>query len=354
MKLLRLFLLFFALWIVPTIANAANRFLTCNTTCTITAIDTSIWGTTSGGTGASVPGSSDAVILDAATCVGGVTCTATMGAGYNPTWQSLTMGACTASTTGCILDASANNNNFTFNTGSSVSLTGTGVRTFNCGSGTFTFTAAQGTYWDVTTKTNLTLSCASATLDFTTTGAQTGTRTFTGNTAFTYGTLKFGNTSGTGGFVTTINFASSTITTLNIDGVCNCRFQTGTGTITNAFTWNAAGSSSQIESFKSATDGQTATISVASGTSTINWAVLVNNLTFSGGGTFVCDNCMSATNSNTGITVNLPGASTSGRIIGGYLLKRDLPYWANDRGVILKRPVKPDNDNSPAFLNKAM
>src|SRR3954469_16922347 len=90
---------------IPGIAEAANRFLTCTTTCTITAADTSIWGSVSGGTGASVPSTFDDVILDAGTCVAGTTCTATMGAAYNPTWQSFTMSACTASTAGCIFEA---------------------------------------------------------------------------------------------------------------------------------------------------------------------------------------------------------------------------------------------------------
>src|SRR6185369_2856541 len=134
------------LWLLLCLpAEAANRFLTCAVTCTITAADTTIWGTTSGGTGASVPGSSDAVILDAATCVGGVTCTATMGAGYNPTWQSITMGACTASTTGCIFDWSANNNNVTLSAATGLNNNNTGTRTLNMGAGNWTFTGVGNT-----------------------------------------------------------------------------------------------------------------------------------------------------------------------------------------------------------------
>jgi len=108
MKKLFGFALLALAFLAPDLAQAANRFLTCTTACTITAADTSIWGTASGGTGASVPGSGDAVILDGNTCVGGTTCTATMGAAYNPTWQSFDMSACTASTSGCIFDANTN------------------------------------------------------------------------------------------------------------------------------------------------------------------------------------------------------------------------------------------------------
>src|SRR5262245_672467 len=108
-------------------ALAANRFAVCTTTCTWDGASTAMWSTTSGGgTGASVPGSGDAVILDAATCVGGTTCTITVNT--NPTIQSLTMGACTASTTGCILDFSVNNNSPTLSVVPSLSVTGTGTR----------------------------------------------------------------------------------------------------------------------------------------------------------------------------------------------------------------------------------
>lgn len=353
MKLLRLFLMFFALFLTPHAAEAAAKFLVlCTTACTWDNTNDTIWSTSSGGTNNTThPVAGDTVTLDASSCVGGLACTITGGA-VTLSMSTLTIGACTAATTGCTLDFSANNTNLTIS--STFSLTGTGTRVFNCGTGTISLAGTIGTVWDITTKTNLTLSCASATIDMTTTGTQTGTKTFTGSTAMTYGTVKAGFTVGTGGFQTTINAGSSTITTMNIDGFCNCRFQGGlTTTITNAFTWNSGGSASQIFALQSATAGSAATISVASGTSTINWATLINNMAFTGGGTFACNNCMSQLQAgNSGITVTGPGGS-SGRIIGGYLLKRDLPYWANDRGVILKKSVKPDNDNRPLFLNKA-
>src|SRR5258708_36798458 len=89
------------LCLFTTVASAANRFAVCTTTCTWDGASTAMWSTSSGGaTGASVPGASDPVIFDGSTCVGGTTCTTTVNT--NPTIASLTMGSCTASTTGCI------------------------------------------------------------------------------------------------------------------------------------------------------------------------------------------------------------------------------------------------------------
>jgi len=75
--------------------------------------------------GRQFPVSADNVTLDAATCVGGTTCTITVNTNFNIT--ALTMGACTASTTGCILDFSINNNNVTL-TGGLFDVSGTGTR----------------------------------------------------------------------------------------------------------------------------------------------------------------------------------------------------------------------------------
>ncbi len=143
--------------------DAANRFAVCVTTCTWDASSTTMWSTTSGGaTGASVPGTSDSVVFDAATCVGGVTCTTTVNTNF--TIQTLTMGACTASTTGCILDFSINNNSPTFNT-SGVNISGTGTRTLKMGSGTFSITGTSGV-WNAITVTNLTLTQGTSNISF--------------------------------------------------------------------------------------------------------------------------------------------------------------------------------------------
>lgn len=309
--------LLFCLWSAAPV-DAANRFLTCNTTCTITAADTSIWGTTTGGTGASVPGSADAVILDGATCVGGTTCTATMGAGYNPTWQSITMGACTASTAGCILDFSVNNNSITLS--SSLSSSGTGTRTLNMGNGTWTFSGVSIVFLDFTTTTNFTFNANSSTISVT--GA-TGSKSLTSG-GKTFNIVSISNQ--TNGAVT-FN-GGPTIATLNVTAPANLRIaSSATMTITNAFTWS--GTSTNQISLEATTVGTVGTISVASGSPTMSWAA-VRDITFTGGATFTATNSFNNLG-NTGITITAPSTSGGGpNIIGGWLTKRDLAPAAND------------------------
>lgn len=292
----------------PSAADAANRFLTCSTACTITAADTSIWGTTTGGTGASVPGSSDAVVLDAATCVGGVTCTATMGAAYNPTWQSITMGACTAATAGCILDFSVNNNTPTLT--SAVSITGTGTRTLKMGTGQWTLSGSGGSVWDATTTTNLTFSNTASTIALTNNAfALIG---FKGG-GLTYGTLALGPNSAGGQITITGNNTFTNLTGTAPFILSGSSGGSTTQIITNAFT--ISGSSTNKVSFLTAAASVSVTYSVTSGTPTLDWAVLWG-ATFSGGATFSATNSIGL-GAVSGITVTAPSTTGSGRIIGG-------------------------------------
>lgn len=192
-------------------AFAAARFLVCVTTCTITSSDTTIWSASSGGaTGASVPGSSDTVTLDAATCVGGVTCTATLNFGGTWTIQSLTMGTCTASTTGCIFDNSVNNNNITLTlAGSAFSGTGSGVRNFKLGTATYTLSGSSTATWTFANVTNLTMTASNATVAFSSAG---GIKNFFGGTSQTYGTVTFAGATGAGRAVFSTAFTANTLT----------------------------------------------------------------------------------------------------------------------------------------------
>lgn len=291
----------------PTAAQAANRFGVCTVTCTWDGASTAMWSASSGGaTGASVPGVSDAVIFDGATCVGGVTCTITVNTAV--TVQSITMGACTGATTGCIVDFSANNPNLTM---ASFSGTGAGTRTLNMGNGTWTLTATSTNVWDYTTVTGLTHNANSSTLTFSgitatnTRNFQTGGKTFNiVNISQAVGTIQPSFDIVGGG----------TIATLNLTAPLFLRFNSAqTVTITNAFNW--AGASGSILALQSSAGaGTNATVSVASGSPTIAWGSILN-LTFTGGATF------SATNSfnlggNQGITITAPSAG-GGRVIGG-------------------------------------
>lgn len=294
-------------------ASAASRFAVCTVTCTWDASDTTMWSASTGGaTGASVPGSADTVTLDAATCVGGVTCTITMGAAYNPTIQSLTMGACTGATTGCVLDLSVNNNSPTVTANTGVSITGTGTRVLRMGTGTWTLSGTvtntnSANIWTATTTTNLTLTPSTSTIKLT--GNSAGQRSFIGG-GLTYGNVTFdSNTSGGNVSVTGAN----TFATLTVNGQQNVVFPlTTTNTITSLV---VTGTSTLQASIGSASGAAITTLSVAAGTQTLNWAA-IQRITFTGGATFVGSNSFDL-GGNTGITISPPSAGGPRAIIGG-------------------------------------
>lgn len=325
-----LLLLVFTLLFAVSSADAASRFAVCSVTCTWDGSSTAMWSASSGGaTGASVPGSADAVTLDAATCVGGVTCTITVNT--TVTVQSITMGACTAATAGCILDFSANNNNVTLTAAApAFSGSGTGTRTLNMGNGTWSITssATAGSAvqpWVMTTTTNLTFNANSSVIAIST--ASAGPRTFAGG-GLTYATLTIAtNTSGGPTFFTGAN----TFSTLTVTGMNSLILPSVTQTITNAFNW--VGTSSApigITVNSTVNTNVSATISIASGTATLAWAT-IRAVTFTGGATFTASNSLDA-GANTGITITAPSVG-GGRIIGGWLLD-------------------PANDNCPMFLRR--
>ena len=285
--------------LLPGGAEAADRYLTCSTACTITAADTSIWGTVSGGTGASVPGSGDAVILDAGTCVGGTTCTATMGAAYNPTWQGVTQSACTASTAGCILDLSANNNSVTVTGNNCYVNTGSGTRTLTLGSGTWTC-SGNFAVWNV--AASMTLNAGTSNINLTGSGV-----TFTGG-GKTYSTVTFGAiATSTGSNV--INSAN-TFDTLTVTAPNRLVFNGGTNTVTTMT--NVTGSSSQ----QVLINGNNSSPTMSSANNfTCTWCALYG-MNFSGGGTFTAPNSFNL-GGNTGITITVPSGGGGGRIIGG-------------------------------------
>lgn len=292
--------------IAPSAADAAARFLVaCTTACTWDNSSTLIWSTTSGGApGSAAPVAGDAVTLDANSCVGGVTCIITVNA--NLAMTSLTMGACTASTAGCILDFSANNNTVAL---VNFSGTGTGTRTLNMGSGTWTFTnTGSAIVWDMTTITNLTFNAGSSTISIL--GTPTLARTFIANT-LTYGTVSIGAT--TNGVNFSIQTGSPTFGTLNITAPNVVTFPTTTVTITNAFNWTGSAFNSAIY-IASSNAVTVAPISVGAN-STIVWAALAR-ITFSGAGTVTTTNSLNL-GGNTNANITGPSGGSGGRIIGG-------------------------------------
>jgi hypothetical protein len=128
--------------LVPAQGFAASRFLiTGGGSVTWSNSNTAIWSASSGGaTGASVPGVGDDVTMDGSSGGGTVTLN------YSPTVNNLTAGAYT----GTFADGA------NIVTASTVSLTGSGTRTFNFTASEWDITGASGTVWNATTTTNLT------------------------------------------------------------------------------------------------------------------------------------------------------------------------------------------------------
>lgn len=286
------FLLFALLWVAH--ANAAARFGVCTTTCTWDNASTAMWSATSGGaTGASAPSSADDVTFDVATCVGGTTCTITVNA--NLAVASITAGACTASTTGCILDFSVNNNNVS---ASLISFSGAGTRNIKCGSGTFTISSTSGNVFDNNTTTGETLTCSSATFTFTATTASR--RTFLGG-GKSYGPFIVSANASLGSIGI---FGSNTFSSWSLSAGASLRITAGsTQTVTTAPT--IVGTSSAPILITS-DDVSVVTISIASGTFNCAWCGFWN-VTGSGGATFTATNSQNYGN-NSGITITGPTA----------------------------------------------
>lgn len=289
-------------------SEAASRFLVaCTTACTWDGSSTAIWSTTSGGApGSSVPGSGDTVTLDANTCVGGVTCTITVNTTVNV--QSITMGACTASTAGCILDFSANNNSVALSIG--LTNTGTGTRTLNMGNGTWTLSSASGgNVIDHTTITGLTFNANSSKILVQASSAPAAGRALVLNT-LSYNQIEINDP------VETVikpvqTVGAATIATLTLTNAYWIEFGGGsTITITNDFVWNGSLASPKL--MKSQSTNTAPTLSVG-GVVSLNW-VFIQNITKAGAGSITATNSLDG-GGNTGITISGPGGG--GHIIGG-------------------------------------
>lgn len=295
-------------------AEAAARFAVCSGTCTWDNTSTAMWATSSGGaTGASAPVAGDDVTLDANTCVGGTTCTITTFAGTIAA-NSITWGACTASTTGCIIDASVNNTNFTLTSAgaSSFSGSGSGTRKWLAGTGTYDLTqTGANNCFAMQTVTNdqgsvfsgATWSCS---------GNTTGARGWQGG-GFSFGPTTFNaNTSRGSLTITGVNTFSS----LTINGPNLVLFSNGTTqTISGALSVNGVSSSSPVQLQSNAID-TAATISLGSASSG-SWAVL-RAITTSGAAALTISNCFNLGRNTlaNGGACNGPSAG-GGRIIGG-------------------------------------
>lgn len=284
-----LFALLLALWASPSFG--ANLFAVCSTACTWNNVSTAMWSASSGGaTGAGPPTSADQVILDGATCVGGTTCTITVNA--NITVTALTMGACTASTTGCRLDFSTNNNNI--NITSQFSCTGSGVRRLDMGNGTWTMPSSSNLIWDCSNTTNMTLNANGSTIFFPSSNV---IRTFFTSNAVTYNTIQIANSS-SGSPVFAFGNAAFKVNNLIVGSGMRLNFLTG-GSHTINTSLSVAGTSTNTVFW----DGQGSAF-VVNGTATMN-EVGIRDSNFSGTA-FTANNSFNLGN-NAGVTINQPG-----------------------------------------------
>lgn len=323
-KLFGLFLLALA-FLAPSAANAVNCFWVGGTgTWDSTSITN--WAPTSGGaatgcqTTNAAPAAGDAITFNASSGGGTVTADSSIN---NIAFLSLTAGAFTGT-----LAFNTNNPNMSFT--SFVSFTGTGTRIIDMGSGTWTITGSSGTIWVCTTVTNLTATFSNATIAF---AGASANRVFDGG-AQSYGAFTVANNS-TKGYVSISGantFSSITVGSGNLLAPTNSITQTISGALTITGT-----SSAPSGLISTAVAGNIATVSVGSA-STIDWSG-ISAITKAGAGSITATNSLDM-GRNTGVTITPPsGGGGGGRIIGGFLLERDL------------KPAS--NDNNPAWLEKA-
>src|SRR5258708_7077326 len=179
--------LLLGLLLLPTGAEAATCFWVGGTGTWDNSTDAAFWKSSTGGgtacaaTGGVPKNAGDVATFDGASGGGTVTVNVNISIG------SIVCGAFTGT-----WNNSAHNNSITLSANTAFNCSGTGTRTINLGSATYTMTstAAASGPWAFNTITGLTLSAASATIDFSGAVAAGAAQTFTGGAGQTYGTLK--------------------------------------------------------------------------------------------------------------------------------------------------------------------
>ncbi len=213
-----------------------------------------------------------------------------------------------------------------------LTASGSTTRVVNCGSGGgFTNTSAQSTSdfsgTGITTdgNCNIIFSAVNA----------TNSRTMNFGTSLTFASFTASQNATTAFPAVLFTATTPTITTMTLNGPL--WVQLANASSLTATTFNIVGTASGLVNIGSvSTSGTTATIN--STTPTVTWGLL-QNITF-GTGAVVGTNCFNLGSNLNGGTCTAPSAGGGGgRIIGGWLLERDL--------------APASNDNSPAMLNKA-
>lgn len=218
--------------------------------------------------------------------------------------QSLRFGGFTGTVTWV-----ANSKSGSFTASPGITCNGAGTKTIALGSGTFTFSdnSNNATPFDASNGGGVcTITPGTSTLVYSGVGTQFQVFEGGGNS---FGTVTFSANSGGG--VVSIN-GSNTFATLNIGAPNNIYFpQSGTTTITNAFTWVGT-QSAKISLAPNGLNSAVTTIVTASG-STIQWAGL-HNIVNSGTQPTVTNSFDFGRNS---ATISSPSVGSGGKIIGG-------------------------------------
>lgn len=302
--------------------NAATCFWVGGTGTWDNSTDAAHWSSSTGGSGSTCAATggfpknaADTAIFDGASGGGTVTNNVDL------TITSISMGAFTGT-----LTWATNNHNLNL---SSFSNSGTGTRTLSMGGGTWTFVGQSGTIWDHGVITNLTFNSNSSTIVYAPAAIGNSSRVLVLNT-LTYNAITLNDpVVSVGNFkAPIITTGAATITTLAVTNAYNVELAGGaTTTVTNAFSWTM--SSAQPGFLGSQSTNNAATLSVG-GAVTMNW-VSPQNIAKAGAGSIAMTNALDF-GGNSGITITSPAGG--GRIIGGFVLKRDIDPADNDNSLM--------------------
>lgn len=186
-----------------------------------------------------------------------------------------------------------NTNNKNVTTGL-FSCTTTNTRTLTLGSSLITLTGT-GTIWNLATTTGLTFNANTSTIKANDASASTKT--------FSFGALTYYNLyltgGGTGVFQLGTTTSSKTFNSIQVDPALTVQVFAGSTLVLSSPTLLISGNGGQLNTFQSTTNGQTWTISSATGTFNENYISLQDSIA-TGGGTFYAGAQSTNVSGNTG------------------------------------------------------
>ncbi|MGY3443704.1 hypothetical protein [Bradyrhizobium sp. USDA 4473] len=285
-----------------TVHNASRFWVGGTGTWDLSA--TTHWASSTGGSsGASAPGSADAVTFDGSS--GGGTVTPNFGG--TGTFQSIVWGGFSSGT----IDFSVNNNNVTLSASSfALNGNGTATRTFRMGNGTWSLTTTTSgvtAVWAINQSTGLTFNANGSTIVFSGNAPSGSAPRELFSVGLTYNNITF---SGAGCHM--IGQAANNITfnLVTIGPKASLILSA-----TNNFNFGAlvtTGTASSPSGLFSDTPTSQATVTITSGTQTFS-NIALRDIAFTGGATFNATNAFDLGN-NSGTTITAPSGGGAGMI----------------------------------------